>query len=114
MAVNRRDATALAGLCTKDVEFRPILATLTEESYRGHEGLRRWLAEVDRRFPGSAASAEEIDDRGDALLVSGATRGPGVAFSWHLAVRLADGLIAAWGFHPSRAHARRAIEDPPG
>lgn len=109
-AVNRRDADALTALCTPDVEFRPILASPSEEAYRGAEGVRRWLAEVDQRLPDGRALPDEIEERGDVVLVSGVTRGPGLMFHWHLAARIEGGLIAAWSFHPTREHAERSIE----
>ena len=109
-AVNRRDAVALAELCTPDVEFRPILAAPTEERYRGAEGVRRWLAEIERRFPEGETTAERFDDRGDGAIVSGVTRGPGLAFHWHMSAHIETGRISAWSFHPTREHAERALE----
>jgi ketosteroid isomerase-like protein len=108
-AVNRRDPEALAELCTDEVEFRPITAPSAEEPYRGAEGVRRWLAEIDRRFPGFRATPEEMDDFEAGALVSGVTQGPGLKFHWHLAARVAGGLIAAWSFHPSREHAEQVL-----
>jgi ketosteroid isomerase-like protein len=49
-AFGRRDADALTALCAADVVFEPVTARLTAdgEPYRGHDGLRRYLADVAR------------------------------------------------------------------
>ncbi|MEX2195293.1 MAG: nuclear transport factor 2 family protein [Thermoleophilaceae bacterium] len=107
-AANRRDAAALAAICTPDVEFRPVVAALTGEAYRGEEGIRRWLAEIERRFPGSYAAADEVESSSHAAIASGRTRGRDMSFAWHVVVRVDGGLIASWSFHPSREHAERA------
>lgn len=109
-AVNRRDADGLVALCAPGVEFRPILASGSDETYRGAEGVRRWLAEVEQRMPDGRALVDEMEERDDVVLVSGVTRGPGLMFRWHLAARIEGGRIAAWSFHPTREHAERSLD----
>jgi ketosteroid isomerase-like protein len=46
-AFNRRDTATLLTLLDDSVELRPFAAKLSGETYRGADGLRRWLAEVD-------------------------------------------------------------------
>jgi ketosteroid isomerase-like protein len=49
-AFERRDAEALVGLCADDVVFEPVTARVATagEPYRGHEGMRRYVADVTR------------------------------------------------------------------
>jgi hypothetical protein len=46
-AFNRRDADGLVALCDPGVEFHPTLLVGARRVYRGHEGLRAWIAELD-------------------------------------------------------------------
>jgi hypothetical protein len=45
-AFNRRDVEGLVVLCDPDVEFRPTSLVADHEVYRGHDGLRRWGADL--------------------------------------------------------------------
>lgn len=45
-AFNRRDAAALVGLCAPEVELHPSILVGDRRVYRGHEGLRRWVADL--------------------------------------------------------------------
>jgi ketosteroid isomerase-like protein len=73
-AFNRRDlAGALAGAAA-DFEYRPnrdwVDAGLVEESYRGLEGYRRYVATVDEVWGGqNFLTPLELFDLGDRLLV---------------------------------------------
>ena len=108
-AANRRDPDALAAICVPDVEFRPLLGPPTGLPHRGADGIRRWLAEVGARFPDIEARAEHVRTVHGGIVVSGTTAGPGIGYAWHVAIRLRDGLVAGWDFHPSSDHARRAL-----
>ena len=45
-AFNRRDADALVALAAPDIDFQPTVLVGAKRAYRGHEGLRRWVAEL--------------------------------------------------------------------
>ncbi len=45
-AFNRRDADALVALAHPDVEFLPTMLVGQRAVYRGHDGLRRWVADL--------------------------------------------------------------------
>jgi len=46
-AFNRREAEELIALCDPGIEFRPTSLVGERRRYNGHEGLRRWVAELD-------------------------------------------------------------------
>jgi hypothetical protein len=46
-AFNRRDADAFLALMDAAVEFHPTALVGTRRRYDGHEGVRRWLGEVE-------------------------------------------------------------------
>jgi hypothetical protein len=43
---NRRDVEALVVLCLLELEFLPTMLVGTRAVYRGHDGLRRWMADL--------------------------------------------------------------------
>jgi SnoaL-like domain len=46
-AFNRRDAEGLVALCDPEVSFHPTPLAGTHGGYRGHDGLRQWVADLD-------------------------------------------------------------------
>jgi ketosteroid isomerase-like protein len=46
-ALNRRDVDAMLATLDPDVELEPLRAVLEGSVYRGHEGLREWLDDMD-------------------------------------------------------------------
>lgn len=46
-AFNRRDADGLVALADPEIEFHPTPLVQTDSRYHGHDGLRRWLEEVE-------------------------------------------------------------------
>jgi ketosteroid isomerase-like protein len=73
-AYNRRDVEAIAALCDPEFEYRPgrqwVEAGLTEASYRGLEGYRRYVASVDQVWAGeNRLTPREVFDLGDHVLV---------------------------------------------
>jgi ketosteroid isomerase-like protein len=49
-AFERRDVEALVALCAEDIVFEPVTARIAAggEPYRGHDGMRAYLADVAR------------------------------------------------------------------
>ena len=45
-AFNRRDAEALVAVAHPELEFLPTVLVGEQSVYRGHDGLRRWVAEL--------------------------------------------------------------------
>jgi ketosteroid isomerase-like protein len=82
-AFNARDRDALAELFDPDVEWIPILARLEGVSIRGHEGVNRWLDELDRDWAEFVTDPQEFRDLGDVVLILG---------TWHARARY-SGLV---------------------
>jgi SnoaL-like domain len=47
-AFNRRDADGLVALCDRQIEFHPTVLVGARRIYRGHDGIRRWVADLAR------------------------------------------------------------------
>jgi hypothetical protein len=81
-AYNRRDLAAVVGGASPDLEYRPaahwVDAGLVEESYRGLEGYRRYVATVDQVWAGqNLLDPIELVDLGSCFvtLATGRMRG---------------------------------------
>jgi ketosteroid isomerase-like protein len=90
-AFNRRDVEAILSVWDEEAEFRPVTTAFEGAVYRGHEGLRRWMREVDEDWDVFEAHGDEYRDLGDAVLALG---------RWHARGR-ASGIVldvqtAAW------------------
>jgi ketosteroid isomerase-like protein len=62
-ALNRGDVDGLEATLDPDVELIPLKAVLDGTVYRGHEGMRRWLEEMDEdwmRFELQLEDAREL------------------------------------------------------
>lgn len=46
-AFNRRDANGLVALCHPEIEFNPTILVGERRTYRGHDGLRHWVAQLE-------------------------------------------------------------------
>jgi len=92
---NRRDADALLALCHPELEFLPTVLVGQGAVYRGHEGLRRWLAQLIASGATHEARIRKVrvlDDERFALLTEVCVEGEVVSPS-AMVVRLKDGLI---------------------
>jgi ketosteroid isomerase-like protein len=72
-AFNQRDTEEMIALCSPQMEF---LAVTGEEAgreapYSGREGLREYLADVERIWEALLITPSTVERRGDRLLVSG-------------------------------------------
>jgi ketosteroid isomerase-like protein len=77
-AFNGRDAAAASELTTPDFEWFPAMATSVEGgSYRGDEGIRRYLAEVNETWDELRLVVDEFRDLGDRVLMFGRIQGRG-------------------------------------
>jgi ketosteroid isomerase-like protein len=70
-------------------------------AYHGHEGLRRWWANVDATFEEFEASIDEVRDEGDVVLALGRLRArfrSGITLDTEVGwvFRFSNGL-AVWG-----------------
>jgi ketosteroid isomerase-like protein len=79
-AYNRRDVDGFLEVFDPAVEAHPLtLATFGQEAavYRGHEGLRQFIRDVDETLIDTRVEPSEIRDLGDRLVATGRVRGRG-------------------------------------
>jgi ketosteroid isomerase-like protein len=71
-AFNRHDIEAFLDCGHPDAEWFPTTAPVEGDTgYHGHEGGRRWWANVDATFEQVQVRADEIRDLGDTVLALG-------------------------------------------
>jgi ketosteroid isomerase-like protein len=114
-AFGRRDAAALLELADPDVVFTPPTGRLAgrSEPYRGHEGLRTYLADVSRVWQELRSEPDEYIELDDRVLCTGRVYAWGVGrvidapagWVW----RLRDGLIVEGHVYETRRAAYEAV-----
>jgi ketosteroid isomerase-like protein len=87
-AWNRGDHEAWLALWDEEAEFYPLRAQLERESYSGHEGLERFLAEMTEDFEEVRFEIEEVRDAGEQMVGVGRFRARGRASGVDLNVPL--------------------------
>jgi ketosteroid isomerase-like protein len=80
-AFNERDREALAEAADPEVEWVPIMAKLEGAEYHGHDGINRWLDELDRDWVEFVTEPREFRDLGEVVLILG---------TWHARARHSD------------------------
>jgi ketosteroid isomerase-like protein len=96
---NANDPDGLADLCTEDVEFRDVPEIPGSTTYRGKEGIRKWLGTVHEVSDDLELQIREMEERGDTVMVEtsaemqGRASGAEVAWRFWTVWRVRDGLI---------------------
>jgi ketosteroid isomerase-like protein len=111
-AFNRRDLKAFLALAHPDVEFTSLIAEAEGETFRGHDGVRRWWKEVVLPLGGLHGEPEEVRDLGDTVLarIVGTYRPRGVEVRqtiWQV-VRYREGMARSWQFFRTEEEALEA------
>lgn len=99
-AFNQRDAEAIVALCSDQMEFFAVTGEELgrEAPYRGTEGLREYLGDVEQVWEELLITPSRVEQKGDRLLVVGRVyvrsralgiRDMPVAWIW----QLADGVF---------------------
>jgi ketosteroid isomerase-like protein len=105
---NARDADGMAELLAADGELFPYaIDEHRHDGYRGHDGLRDYIADVDRLFETFSVEIEDYRDTGDGVVIAeGRIRGTtrdgipvDTAASWLWTCR--DGKVARMQAHPA-------------
>jgi ketosteroid isomerase-like protein len=117
-AFAERDLTAMVEIMHSDVEFMPVSANITTGGvpYRGHEGIERYLLDVDSLWPQLRLVPGEMRDLGDGVLVLGrvVARGGGMILDrptgWLFRIR--EGKIARLRVYGSHDEALDAAGRP--
>jgi ketosteroid isomerase-like protein len=81
-AYNRRDIDAFLEEIDPEVEWRGALQALLESEgtvYRGHEGVRQWVRDIDEALADIRLDLPEIRDLGDRIVAIGWLRARGKA-----------------------------------
>ena len=76
-AFNRRDLDAYLALTDEDIEAIPRVGGM-EGGYHGHDGIRRWWANLLDTFPDFGIEVLEVREIGGATVAVLGTRGRGV------------------------------------
>jgi ketosteroid isomerase-like protein len=117
-AFSRRDAAALIELCDPEIVFTPPTQRLAgrNEPYRGHEGLRTYLADVSRVWQELRSEPDEYVELDDRVLCTGRVYAWGVGrvidapagWVW----RLRDELVVEGHVYETRRAAYEAVGLP--
>ena len=95
-AFSRRDAAGLIELADPDIVFTPPTQRLAgrDEPYRGHEGLRTYLADVSRVWQELRSEPDEYVELDDRVLCTGRV------YAWGVG-RVIDAPVGwVWRFGP--------------
>ena len=98
-AFNRRDVDRVVSLCDPDYVWLPFRAQLEGTSYRGHDDVRRFVADMDEDWTGFRIDPIEFHEAGDQVVVIGQVSGRGsgsgveIAFEGGFVFGVRDGLI---------------------
>jgi ketosteroid isomerase-like protein len=115
-AINRRDLKAAKELVDPDCEVRALFTGLDGRTYRGHEGIERWLAEAEESWEDIEQTPErfiEVDPERTIAVIRfrGRGRGSGVQVDQQLAViaTIRDGRAVSVESFTSLAEALEAV-----
>jgi len=113
---HRGDPDGLFGHLDPAVEVHPLTGAMLEGvSYRGHEGMRRWLDDVAEYWQSMWVKPEEFLDAGEAVVVVGRVHGlgkrSGVAIEAPAAwvCRQRDARMSYLRFYLDRSQALEAV-----
>ena len=117
-AINRDDLDAMLEWLDPDVEFTSLIAEAEGETFRGHDGAKKWWRAVRGAFAESHwefLQAQPIGAGGICeIRITGTIGGAAVAQLMWQAVELRDGRARWWAFFRSEAEAREALAERAG
>src|SRR5215211_5352252 len=112
-AINRDDLDGFLELVHPEVEFTSMIAEAEGETFRGHEGVRRWWDVVRGAFSEVLWTVEEVrthEDRGVAKIrIEGTLSGVEVSLTMWQAAIVRDGMAVWWGFFRAEGEALEAV-----
>ncbi len=113
---NSGDRTLVLDMVDPKVEIHSPLSSVTGVPYRGLDGVRQWMADLDDQFAVWETRLEETDAVSvDRILVSGTVhargRASGVELEWPTAmvVDFREGRLLSLTIYGNRAEARKAV-----
>jgi uncharacterized protein len=114
-AMSRLDAEALVALCDPEVEFRSRIAEADDMTYRGHGGVRDYIASLAEVFEWVRTEPLDVVEESDRAVVCNRFRARGrhsgveVEERFFQALRFSDGKVLWWAFYPSKTEALEAV-----
>ena len=76
-AFNRRDIDRLVSLCAPDCEWLPFRAQLEGITYRGHEGVRRFVGDMDEDWSSFRIDPVDLREWDERVVAIGQVTGRG-------------------------------------
>jgi uncharacterized protein len=116
-AFNQRDTSVLLELVHPDVEWVPLRAVLYGDVYRGHEGIQRFITDMDNDIERMQVRVDDLFEVGENVVIYGSIVGKGRAGGMDLdlpigwVIRVHDGRVAYLRAYPERTDALRAAEE---
>jgi ketosteroid isomerase-like protein len=113
-AFNRRDVDQLISLCDPDCEWLPFRAQLEGISYRGHDGVRRFLNDMDDDWSEFRIDPLDLHQRDERVVAIGRVRalgrgGTDIDFVAGFVIQLRDGRITQVTSHSDPEEALEAV-----
>jgi ketosteroid isomerase-like protein len=114
-AMSKLDAEALAAVCDPDVEFQSRIMQADNVTYRGHDGVREYIAGLAEVFEWLRPEELDLIEEDDRAVVCARMRARGrasgveVEESFFQALRFRDGKALWWAFYPTKAEAMEAV-----
>jgi len=78
-AFNRRDVPEFLRCIDENVEWVPLNAVLDGDVYRGHDGIHRFLHDVDEDIEGMQVRTDELRECNGSVVLLGSITGKGRA-----------------------------------
>jgi ketosteroid isomerase-like protein len=116
-AFNLRDTSVLLELVHPDVEWVPLRAVLYGDVYRGHDGIERFIADMDGDIEQMQVRVDDLFEVGENVVIYGSIVGKGRAGGMELdlpigwVIRVLDGRVCYLRAYPERGDALKAAED---
>jgi ketosteroid isomerase-like protein len=117
-AYNRRDVEGVIATAHPEVEFVPLGSLLVGDSYGGHEGIRRFMAEIAEEWDEIVIKDDEFREEDDRVLLLGEFQARGKAsgvevrspVAWIFDLR--DGKVARMRAYSNQEEALRDVKQP--
>jgi ketosteroid isomerase-like protein len=120
-AFTRRELTCALGLLDPNVVFQPMTAQVTQagDPYRGHEGIRRYAADVEAQWDELTLHPTQIRAAGEAVVALGLVSGSGRAGSFENApttwvYKFREGLVVHVQIFSEARNVYEALGDTTG
>ena len=115
-AVNAGDLERFVAFTHPEAEFTSMIAEMEGETFRGHDGVRRWWRTVRDPLADGTWDLQELHVEGERgvarLRISGTLGGVQVSQAMWQAFRARDGLAVWWRFYRDEREAREDVGLP--